>query len=83
MYDLWHKRLGHLKYRGMEKLSQLVDGMSDLNKKEKKSGTCRIYFHKTTQHYIPESCHLHTCCCENLKSHKPLLASRTSMVAMK
>jgi hypothetical protein len=26
----------------MEKLSQLVDGMSDLNKKEKKSGTCRI-----------------------------------------
>jgi hypothetical protein len=42
MNDLWHKRLGHLNYRGMEKLSQLVKGMSDLNKKEKKSGTCRI-----------------------------------------
>jgi hypothetical protein len=26
----------------MEKLSQLVDGMSDLNKKGKESGTCRI-----------------------------------------
>jgi hypothetical protein len=42
MNDLWHKRLGHLNYRGMVKLSQLVDGMSDLNKKGKKSGTCRI-----------------------------------------
>jgi hypothetical protein len=28
-----------------------------------------VYFTETTQHYIPESCHLHTCHCENLKSH--------------
>jgi hypothetical protein len=28
-----------------------------------------VYFKKTTQHYIPEGCGLHTYCCENLKYH--------------
>jgi hypothetical protein len=28
-----------------------------------------VYFNKTTWRYIQESCHLHTCSCENLKSH--------------
>jgi hypothetical protein len=27
-----------------------------------------IHF-ETTQRYIPEECHLHTCCCENLNPH--------------
>jgi hypothetical protein len=28
-----------------------------------------VYLHYTTQRYIPESCHLHTHCLENLKCH--------------
>jgi hypothetical protein len=28
------------------------------------------YFHETIRRYIPESCLLHTCSHENLKSHK-------------
>jgi hypothetical protein len=28
-----------------------------------------VYFKGSTQHYIPEGCHLHTCCHEKLKSH--------------
>jgi hypothetical protein len=27
-------------------------------------------FYQTTRHNIPEDSHLHTCCCENLKSYK-------------
>jgi hypothetical protein len=29
-----------------------------------------VYFNKTTQQYIPESCHLYTHCHENLKFHR-------------
>jgi hypothetical protein len=29
-----------------------------------------VNFHQTTQHNYPENSHLHTCCHENLKSHK-------------
>jgi hypothetical protein len=29
-----------------------------------------VSFSKTNQHNIPEGSHLHTCCCENLKSHQ-------------
>jgi hypothetical protein len=28
-----------------------------------------IHFNETTQRYIPEECHLHTCCRENLNPH--------------
>jgi hypothetical protein len=27
-----------------------------------------VHFNESTQHYIPEGCHLHTCCRENLRS---------------
>jgi hypothetical protein len=39
-----------------------------------------VYFNKTTQCYIPESCHLHTCCHENLKSHNISQLQRSSAV---
>jgi hypothetical protein len=29
-----------------------------------------VYFYETAQRYSPEDRHLHTCCHENLKSHK-------------
>jgi hypothetical protein len=31
-----------------------------------------VNFNKATWCYTPESCYLHTCCCENLKCHKVL-----------
>jgi hypothetical protein len=29
-----------------------------------------FYFNKTTRHYIPEGCQLHTCRCENVNPHR-------------
>jgi hypothetical protein len=29
-----------------------------------------VNFYQTTWRNIPEDSHLHTCCCENLKSHR-------------
>jgi hypothetical protein len=29
-----------------------------------------VSFYQTTRRYNPEDSHLHTCCCENLKSYK-------------
>jgi hypothetical protein len=32
---------------------------------------CHVYHcNESTWHYIPESCHLHTCRCENFKTHR-------------
>jgi hypothetical protein len=31
-----------------------------------------VYFYQTTQRYNPEESHLHTRCCENLKSYSPV-----------
>jgi hypothetical protein len=37
------------------------------------------YIYQTTWHNIPEDSHLHTCCCDNLKSHPVILYSCISI----
>jgi hypothetical protein len=41
-----------------------------------------VYFNETTQQYIPESCHFHTCCHNNLKSYIILIIFQLFVAAM-